>query len=311
MSIRPYALILPLLITCHAFAQRPDPASPLISRITPTPPGALQAFHDAGMSPHEHQLTDAEKKQIARILAALPPLHKKVLAEHLEGISFLDDMPNTALTSLVGPDDTFRVYHITFRAAILHQDVSEWLTEKERTCFESGDPHLNISVEAGTLDAMLYVLLHETTHVVDGALGLLAVDGVDPRPGQEPFARNFTQGIWLDRTTLAPSFRDSLLLTNHFRRGKPFPPALSVQVYTTLRQTPFVSLYSTSSRHEDLAELLTVYHFVYKLHQPFGFIVSRDDKPVFTYEPMSSDKVKARTGLLGFFYHQDLKPRFN
>jgi hypothetical protein len=69
-------------------------------------------------------------------------------------------------------------------AAILHQNVSEWLTEKERTCFESGDPHLKISVEAGTLDAMLYVLLHETIHVVDGALGLLAVDGVNPRPGQ-------------------------------------------------------------------------------------------------------------------------------
>ena len=36
------------------------------------------------------------------------------------------------------------------------------------------------------------------------------------------------------------------------------------RVYQALRRTPFVSLYSTSSQHEDLAEYLTVYDFTQK-----------------------------------------------
>ena len=79
-------------------------------------------------------------------------------------------MPNTALTSTINPDDSFRLFDITFRAGILKQNLSEWITEKERTCFDTTGSNISVSIEAGTLDAMTYVLLHETTHVVDGSL---------------------------------------------------------------------------------------------------------------------------------------------
>jgi len=147
--LRPVSLFLLLLISLtgmsdHSLAQTQiqlkyglDPATPLFSRVRETPVGVIKMFEEAGMSPRQHQLSPAERLIVERAFAALPPLHQRVLKEHLRSISFLDNMPNTALTSIVNTADAFRLYDITFRAAILRQNVSEWLTEKERACFDA------------------------------------------------------------------------------------------------------------------------------------------------------------------------------
>ena len=73
-------------------------------------------------------------------------------------------------TSPANPPDPFRLFDIPVNSAILRQDVSEWLTQKERTCFQPPGSALSASVEARSkVDALFYVLLHEATHVVDGS----------------------------------------------------------------------------------------------------------------------------------------------
>jgi hypothetical protein len=64
-------------------------------------------------------------------------------------------MPNTALTSTLNSDEPYPVFNITIRAAILKQNVSEWLTEKERACFTKGNSPLSIVIEAGQLNALV------------------------------------------------------------------------------------------------------------------------------------------------------------
>ncbi len=145
-----------------------DPTSPLESRVKETPATVLKMFKElGGAQPTAHALTGEERRRLAAAFAALPPLHRRILGGRLRSVSFLDAMPNTALTSPVNPDEPYRLFDITIRAPILHQDVSQWLTEKERTCFEAAGSTLSVAVEAGKLDAILYVLLHEGTHVVE------------------------------------------------------------------------------------------------------------------------------------------------
>lgn len=90
-----------------------------------------------------------------RAFTTLPPVHQRVLRERLRRISFLDGMPNTALTSTVDPDAPAPVYDLTIRAGVLHENVSELLTNKERTCFDFDGSARTVVIGAGTLEAIV------------------------------------------------------------------------------------------------------------------------------------------------------------
>lgn len=280
-----------------------DPATPLLQRVSKTPDDILARFKEAGMSPTEHVLTGEEIRTVESAIDMLPPLHQRVLRQHLKSFSFLDNMPNTALTSPVTGDEAVKLYHITFRAGLLHQTISEWMMQKESSLFAQDDSAITISIQAGLLNAMTYILLHEGTHVVDGSLGLLAIDTAAGKPHMNSFTKHFSKGIWKDMSTHAWQFTDSLVTSNRFRRnGRPFQPAEAVAVYQALIRTPFASFYSTASWHEDLAELVTLYHLTQKCGQPFRIIVSANGKEVAGFEPMESRLVKRRFRLLRRFY---------
>ncbi len=256
-----FVLVLTAAPAAHAQAPAPpttsvhiDPASALDSRVGETDPSVLKMFADAGMpAPSAHVLTDAERQSLARAFTTLPPVHQRVLRERLRRISFLDGMPNTALTSTVDPDAPTPVYDLTIRAGVLHESVSEFLTNKERTCFDSSGSERTVVVEAGALEAIVYVLLHEATHMVDGALGLTPIEG----RRAEADADLLTTGVWTDRLTAANAYANPLLDGLAYRRGgRPIPVSEAHKVYGALQRTPFVSLYASSNWHDDVAELV-------------------------------------------------------
>lgn len=273
--------------------------TPLALRITPAPAQVLKMFHEAGMNPTEHKLTKDEYDKVALAFKKLPPLHQSVLKDHLASISFLDNMPNNALTSTLNTTDSFNVFNITVRAGILNENVSEWLTAKEKTCFDTTNSDRSVFIDAGKLDAVVYLLLHEATHVVDGALTLM------PRSDSAAFRSNgFTSGLWEQRTALAPKYRDEILQNTRFRNGKVVAIDKATEIYQALQKTPFVSLYSLNSTHEDLAEYLSVFHFTQKLSQPFRIVVRQAGEEIFVYEPMKSETVKKRNITMRQFYRK-------
>lgn len=273
-----------------AQVQQIDPGTPLESRLQSPPKEVLDRFKEIGVVPTPHTLTDAERRAIAAAFAGLPPLHRRVLGEHLRAVSIVDGIPNTALTSTVNPGQPFLLFDITIRAGALSRNVSAWLTEKERTCFETNQSTLNVSIEAGATDAIAYVLLHEATHVVDLTLGLTATG-------------TFTSRVWTDRTTPAPPYREPLLQRIAFRGGGAvLPIAQAEPVYRALARTPFVSLYASSNWGDDLAEFVSWYHLSQKLRQPYRVVVRDGQRVVFAYEPMASALVRARFGEMASFY---------
>jgi hypothetical protein len=177
--------------------------------------------------------------------------------------------------------------------------VSEWLTWKERTCFEATGSPLSVAVEAGELDAIVYVLLHEATHVVDSCLGITpAIPS-----GDQPAGSAFTEGVWSGRTTHSPRHRDPLLERVRFRAGgQTLAIDRAESVYTALRRTPFVSLYGSSNWYDDLAEFVTLYHLTEVLRQPYRIVIRKEGKEAFAYEPMKSDVVRGRVSQMNRFY---------
>ena len=292
------SLILSFNICAQASTQLLN--SNLTERISAAPESVFKLFRKAGMSPANHALTAIEKAKVEKAFAALPPLHQKILEGHLHSISFMDNMPNTALTSPVKTPDSLKMYNITFRSGIFNETISEWATQKEYTCYEQpANPEYEIRIEAGELDAFLYVLLHEATHVVDAVLDLT------PHPqDSEALVKPtpFTKNIWHKMNVPTPNATDSLLEQTRFRSGNKVSLALAPAIYEKLSKTPFVSLYGMASWFEDLAELASIYHLTKKMNQPFYVVVSKHQKEIFRLEPMKNKLVKHRLRQLKIFY---------
>lgn len=282
-----------------------DPTSSIESRVGAPPASVLKMFADAGEAPPTvHTPTPAEWRKVSAAFETLPPLSRRILRERLRRVSFLDGLPGNGLTSTVNPDEPYKLFDITFRSGVLSETVSELVTRKERTCFEAAGAPLTLSIEAGTTDAILYVLLHESAHVVDASLEIAA--GAGAGAGQSagaPPAASFSDGIWVDRSTITPKYRDPLLDSIRYRSGgKPLSVDRASAVYTALGRTPFASLYASASWHDDLAELLAWYHLTEKLGQPYRIVVREAGKATFVYEPMRSATVRARLDQLKRFY---------
>ena len=269
-------------------------------RIQIAPESVFKSFRKAGMRPVNHELTPAEKQKVTHAFTLLPPLYQHILKQHLYSISFMDNMPNTALTSPVDSAGVQKMFNITFRAGLLDENISEWATWKENTCFTPAtDSVYKVRVEGGNLDAIIYVLLHEATHIVD------VVKEVTPHPAErdtmvEPTL--YTKNIWRKMNVPAEAYVDSLLEQTRFRSGKAVPINLASEIYAKLAKTPFPSLYAMAAWSEDIAELVTIYHLTTKMNQPFYIVVTKDNVELVRFEPMKNALVRQRLDQLSTFY---------
>jgi len=281
-----------------------DPASPLVSRVGDPPDSAIAMITNAGMgTPTAHALSADERAILGRAFDALPPLHKRVLAERLRTVSALDGMPNNALTSSVTTNEPWRVFDITLRAGLFHENMSQFLTQKERTIFDSRNSTMSVAIDGGTLESLVFILLHESTHIVDGSRHMTPGTWVDGGTTEAPITSGFTLGIWSDRVSVAPAHAQPILDRIVFRNGGgPLPIAQAPDVYAALSRTPFASLYGSSSAPDDLAEFVAWYHLTQKLGQPYRISVRDGEKDVFAYEPMASPLVRKRFDAMRVFY---------
>lgn len=268
--------------------------------VAPAPESVFKSFREAGMDPVDHPLTAMEKAKLEAAFSILPPLHQRILTTHIHSISFMDNMPNTALTSPVVSQDSVLQYNITFRSGIFHETISEWATKKENVLYDkTGNSEYTVSIDAGNLDAIVYVLLHEATHVVDAVLKMTppveaATDSVAPTL--------ITKGIWQKMNVPHEPYIDSLIEKTIFRGGGRIPIAAAPELYRLMLKMPFVSLYATASWSEDIAELETIYHLTQKLKQPFVVSVKKGNKEIARFEPMKNRLVKKRLRHLKVFY---------
>ncbi len=295
-------LFINMIIFSSVSAQKNDVDNTLFykKRIATAPESIFKTFTDAGMNPTNHVLTDSEQEKIAVAFSLLPPLHIKILKENLHSISFMDNMPNTALTSPVVSADSITKFNITFRAGILNETISEWATWKEKSLYDvSANPTLEVTINAGNLDAFVYVLLHEATHVVDAVLKLTPHAAEDENLVQHT---SYTKNIWLLFNSPLAKFTYPVLENTRFRGGQVQPITSTKEIYNTLEKTPFVSLYGMASWYEDLAELVTIYHLTNKLNQPFVVYIKEDGQIKSKFEPMRNKLVKKRLRQLKVFY---------
>jgi hypothetical protein len=260
LQVLPAALGIALIPFAYA-TQRDSPQSEgagvqeLMARVGPPSDVALDEFKKAGMEDiRPHTLTASERAKMEAVLASLPALNRHVLEKKLHSLAFVDGIPGEG-TGLTSESAKTGLYDITLRASILDESLSTFLTTKERRVFTADGSGLTVAVEGTGTDALTYVLLHESTHVVDKSCSITSA----------PHSR-VIQGIWTSLHSMVPQLASSTAATTYFRGGRPLGYGQAATVYDALAQTPFVSLYATASEKEDFAELVA-WHEVMKQHE--------------------------------------------
>lgn len=205
----------------------------LIAWVGEPPQGGVEEFKKAGMQTVQpHILTAEERTTVTAALASLSTLDTRVPKEHLHTVAFVVGVPGEG-TGLTSPAEKAGLYAITLRASVIEEPLTTLLTNKgRRVCTEDGSG-VTIAVAGTGTNALTYVLLHESTHVLDISCGITADS-----------SSRFVQDIWTSHSTLAPSLA-VLALKTYFRDGNPLPVAKASSLYDALAQTLFVSVYAT------------------------------------------------------------------
>ena len=256
----------------------------LMNRVGPPSQVSVDAFKGAGMQDVEpHLLTASERAKVKAVLDSLPMLTRHVLEKKLHHLAFVDGIPGEG-TGLTSPFGKSGLYDITLRSSLLNESLSTFLMTKERRVFKDDGSGLMVIVEGTGTDALTYVLLHESTHVMD----------MGCRITEKPRNR-FVAGIWTTQRDLVPQLSSSVTATTIFRRGTRIEVGQAAAVYDALAQTPFVSLYATAASSEDLAELVA-WHEIQSQHDGDLVITVNDahGKTLRRWEPLTFPEVQKR-----------------
>lgn len=255
-------------------------------RIGPASPDAVDAFRSVGVNEISSKvLSDEEWGLVQRALSRLPKLHRCVLTNHLRRLSFLDLPPGlgSALVSRNEEENAEPSFDITLRASLLDQTLTEFLNEKEAHLFEGDGSGVQVRLDAGSTDALSYVLLHEATHILDEVLNISVSEG------------GFRSEAWLSEHDLAEPFVSSLAANTFFRRGPKIPQRTASNYYKALKKTPFVSFYSTASAFEDLAELVAWQQLAFQVDQSLTVTVQdKNGATQFEYAPLKQPLIQKR-----------------
>lgn len=271
-----------------------DPAAPLADRIGRIP-GILLDFYRQMDGRRDYQAytpSAPEKALVLEYLGLLPPVYAGVFNERCAGLYFVSGFMGAGATNWVLGKDGRIYFNMVLNPASLKDDLSTTLTQKERSCFMPG-PGPAVEVDAGKkYKGLAQALFHEGTHAVDYVKRVTPwIDpGMPSKYGPAaPLAAQFFYRVWSDYSTPKPyaDIRNRKDITFYGLGGGPrLRPADAPALYAGLAKSPYISLYSTKSWAEDLAELVSFYMITRELKQPYTIILSSPGGREVRLEPM-------------------------
>lgn len=147
-----------------------NPDSTLLSRVRDTPDFILDYLKNMDTVDYytSYTPTSEEMDLIEEYLDLLPPLNRKIMKEKLLGIYFVSNFTGSGMADYAVDDDR-NIYTLLFlNPDTLKVRINEWMDYRENTSFIEENDEIRIEVECGNnYLALLYILLHESTHIVD------------------------------------------------------------------------------------------------------------------------------------------------
>ena len=254
-----------------------------------------------------HTPTENEKKIIRSTLDRLPPLLMDNFKKRVIGVYFIDNFISSGYTDWL-TDSEGNVYSvILIHSGVFQKTVSEILEKRESTCFQNDESQINVRIHAGGKEnSFLYIFLHEAVHAADYSLRISDIDekSFNTVKNSIPQLYQPMDSYWETQNAPLKKFefpkRDKISFYG-FREGPHLFMKDAPEVYSSLRKSPFVSLYGSQYRVEDLAELVTMYHLTEILGYEYSIQIIHQ-KYDLIFRPFQTQEVRKRIPGLQFFY---------
>lgn len=292
-----------------------DNGASLAARIGPAPGFVLDYWGEQdGRKYTACRLSEDKRRLVRQCLAELPWIYKTVLRQRLIGIYFVDNFLGSGLADYV-LDDHDRVYTILlFNPTVLDENLSELVSRKEQSCFIPDRPGMSVSIRLDDgISGLLYILMHEATHIVDYVNrhtpfvepDMLKIQGKTEKPTP------FTGRLWSDYKTFREEYRfgyKDRITFYGMNQGPKIKISEAIAVYRAMERVPVVSLYSTFNWAEDFAEYLTFYYLTRKRNTDYTITVAEDGNVLYQYRPFTRNRVLARAQDLPLQLRNGLDP---
>ncbi|MDD5285289.1 MAG: hypothetical protein PHD54_05480 [Desulfuromonadaceae bacterium] len=239
-----------------------DPATPLMDRVAEVPAHLLESLKklDGRDNYHPYIPTLDDMKKVVAAFHALPDMQRTVLDRRLVGIYFVENFAGGGYSDYLFDRDGNLYAILILNPAILRTGISKWITDKELSAFGNDRADIDLTVECreGDMSALVYILLHETAHILDYVSGCTPYVEKELADRGKPLdAASFTGMAWVDynRPIAAYDFPQRSRLGFY---GATSAPRISrselSKLYRSLAATPFTNLYASQNWAEDFAE---------------------------------------------------------
>lgn len=242
-----------------------DPAMPVHKRINTAASVILSYAQQYDSRPDYtiYRPTPEEQKLIETYVTLLPQKIQQELQKSMTGFYFINNFLGNGFTEWV-LDENDNIYtFIIFDRQVLKKDISQLLTEKEATGFIA-DKDYRLTIDAGRqYKGLLYMMIHESVHAVDYVHNITPYTDDGQRKWlkkDEKSSTVFTEDVWLSMKSLRSQQlfepRDDVTFYG-FNDGPKVSVSSTPEIYRSLEDSPFLSLYSVLNWSEDLAEFAT------------------------------------------------------
>lgn len=295
-----YALL--ILLSWHLGARAAEPPDPKalksydfdasipLPRLRPMPPWLLQMWKDTDGMPYEaYTPTLAEAEHLALAFAGLPAPMGKVLSERVIAVYLVKGLKGNGLTDWILDSSSRPYVYMILNPAGFRQNLSQLLTERDRTLFRGP---VDIRVESGELPGIFYTVAHESAHAFDYVKSVTPYTEAGLYEARHSGAKAAAQwDVWAEYEKPRSEADYPLRAKLHFYGfGEPeLDASQAAELCSQSEGTPFASFYGSRSWAEDMAELFVLRHLTQDMHQPLRRICGGK-----VYSPWENPKVRER-----------------
>ncbi len=204
-------------------------------------------------------LSDSEKHLFIEYYSYLPEAFKKQIQEKVLAVYFIDGFSFGGMADYTFDEkgEMFSVLYIN--AKVLRVSLSEWLTERDNSPFESS---ISKAVEvscSSTYKGLLHVLIHEACHIYDyynHSTPYTEVSLQESGVGKTPFVN-----VWDDYYQPVSKYvNKNISKISFYGFGKKIKITEAGRLIDYLNKSPFSSLYGAKNWADDFAETFTYYY---------------------------------------------------
>lgn len=284
-----------------------DPSSSVVSRIQAAPTFILSKLKAADNCSNytSYIPSGKEMKLFNDYLKLLPPANINVLQTSVVGIYFVKGFNGGSMIDWIVDDKGNLYTYMVFNSKVLSMDITDFLSNKEMTCFESEKKTMSMEIYAGKkYKGLIYTLLHESTHAVD------AMNRITPFvfPSYAKMVKTpsdatpFTEDVWNHFNETVEDYDISHRKNIAYYKDAPIEMAETLMMYMELEETPFVSMNAGISWSDDIAETVTFFHLTKVLKQPYEVRIKLKGTLLESYNLAESDCFQKRVFPKDTFY---------